>query len=138
MEPPHPIQMQAYLDQVRAAIRNHRWAIQGDGDDEPFAYTVGLTAYGHPELLIRGLPHTDAAAVLNHLAHLVVDDGYQLHPDELVRYQPPTVQAGSQPLTLGVDPEPTTDLVIARRVYGPDVQAFRVRPVRYRDDEAAE
>jgi hypothetical protein len=39
----------------------------------PFAYTVGLTAHGYPELLIAGLPTQIAHALLNDLASRVYD-----------------------------------------------------------------
>jgi hypothetical protein len=39
----------------------------------PFAYTVGLTAHGHPELAIAGLDPATAQALLNDLASRVFD-----------------------------------------------------------------
>jgi hypothetical protein len=39
----------------------------------PFAYTVGLTAHGHPELVIAGLDPAIAQALLNDLASRVFD-----------------------------------------------------------------
>ncbi len=39
----------------------------------PFAYTVGLTAHGHPELIIAGLDPLIAQALLNDLAGRVYD-----------------------------------------------------------------
>ncbi|TQS42838.1 DUF4262 domain-containing protein [Cryptosporangium phraense] len=89
------------------------------GDPQPFAYTVGLTAYGYPELVIAGLPVAVAHALLNEMAGRVVTraepfaagdqitdllDGYavvivegpatdQLHPGAAVgRYGPEAVQ----------------------------------------------
>ncbi|MGC4885758.1 DUF4262 domain-containing protein [Micromonospora sp. DT227] len=43
------------------------------GDSTPFAYTVGLTAHGHPELLIAGLDPATAQQLLNDLATRVYD-----------------------------------------------------------------
>ncbi len=44
-----------------------------DDPGTPFAYTVGLTAHGFPELVIAGLPPHIAHAVLNDLAGRVYD-----------------------------------------------------------------
>lgn len=49
----------AFYDQLRAIIREHGWAVQIVGGLEPpigsLAYTVGLTNFGHPEVLAVGL-----------------------------------------------------------------------------------
>lgn len=54
---------------IQSAVRGHGWAVQliAPGDDEPgFAYTVGLfRSFGHPELIVFGLPDEVAHAVLN-------------------------------------------------------------------------
>jgi hypothetical protein len=58
----------------RATIRRYGWALQGVlGDDEspPFVYTVGLTEFGHPELILFATSQATAAAVLNELGELV-------------------------------------------------------------------
>jgi hypothetical protein len=41
----------------------------------PFAYTVGLTAAGHPELIIAGLPPDLGHQLLNEVAGRVHDEG---------------------------------------------------------------
>jgi len=50
-------------------IQQHRWLvfnIMGDGTLPPFSYTVGLFAtFGHPEVVISGLDHELAHAILN-------------------------------------------------------------------------
>ena len=56
-----------YLDQIRDLIDRCGWAVQGVERDRvrpPWAYTVGLTAAGHPELVVTGLPLTRAADLL--------------------------------------------------------------------------
>jgi hypothetical protein len=58
----------------RDTIRRHGWAIRavpGDGEDPPFAYTVGLTGFGHPELILFATSPAAAATVLNGLGELV-------------------------------------------------------------------
>jgi hypothetical protein len=60
-----------YLDQIRELIDHCGWAVQGVERDRarpPWAYTVGLTAAGHPELVVTGLPLTRAADLLNGVA----------------------------------------------------------------------
>lgn len=51
-------------------VQQHRWLvfnIMGDGGDlPPFSYTVGLFAtFGHPEVVLSGLNHDLAHAILN-------------------------------------------------------------------------
>ncbi|ROO62990.1 uncharacterized protein DUF4262 [Micromonospora sp. Llam0] len=54
------------------------WAVtavlpDNDGDGGPFAYTVGLTRHGYPELVIAGLDPYIAHAILNTAAGRVYD-----------------------------------------------------------------
>lgn len=44
-----------------------------DIDAPPFGYTVGLTAFGHPEFVMTGLPQEDAHAFLNQFGAAVRD-----------------------------------------------------------------
>ncbi|CAJ62417.1 MULTISPECIES: DUF4262 domain-containing protein [Frankia] len=58
---------------IRDTIHRHGWAVQAvlaepDTGEPDHAYTIGLTALHHPELLIAGLHPHDAAALLNQLA----------------------------------------------------------------------
>ncbi|MBW8711109.1 MAG: DUF4262 domain-containing protein, partial [Mycobacterium sp.] len=58
-----------YLDELRATIRIHGWAVQSVEDDRlPFAYTIGLHDRGLPELLVTGLSPQPAARLLNDVA----------------------------------------------------------------------
>ncbi len=64
-----------YLGFARGLIDRHGWAVQGVESSRvhpPWSHTVGLTALGAPELVVTGMPHARAAAVLNGIAeHLV-------------------------------------------------------------------
>ena len=76
-------ELDGYLQQLRDSIDSVGWAIAHilpvPGDDSPvFAYTIGLTACGSPELLTSGLRPPTAQSLLNHLAR-------QMH-DNAVRY----------------------------------------------------
>ena len=58
----------------RDTIRNHGWALQpvpGDEDGPPYVHTVGLSGFGHPELILFATAPAIAAAVLNDLGELV-------------------------------------------------------------------
>lgn len=59
-------------------IDRHGWAVTGvfPAEDDPgvlFAYTIGLTAHGFPELIIAGLDLTTSQLLLNDLARRVFD-----------------------------------------------------------------
>jgi hypothetical protein len=58
----------------RETIRRHGWALQavsGDEDGPPFVYTVGLSGFGHPELIVFATAQAAAARLLNELGELV-------------------------------------------------------------------
>ena len=56
-----------------------------DPDDAaPFAYTVGLTAHDHPEVLIAGLDAATSQALLNDLASRVYDKAEIFHHGQRV------------------------------------------------------
>jgi Domain of unknown function (DUF4262) len=64
-----------YLAYFRGLIDRHGWAVQGVQRDKihpPWAYTVGLTLAGLPELVVTGMPLTAATGLLNDVAHHVL------------------------------------------------------------------
>jgi len=70
----------AVVDDTRDKIAQHGWTVIGvfptPGDPGvPFAYTVGLTGKGLPELAIYGLPIRVGHQVLNAVARQMVDAG---------------------------------------------------------------
>ncbi len=71
---------------MRETIAEYGWAIQhvGPGEDgeAPFSYTIGLTAMGHPELVMTAMPYEVAQDFLN-LAGLRIRDGYRFEPATL-------------------------------------------------------
>jgi hypothetical protein len=97
------LQTQAWLDQedanVSAIIRRHGWFIQyvgsegcshpacatEPGEGPPFAYTIGLFGFGHPELLIIGVPSGTAYGVLNDLGERI-RGGTDLVAGELITF----------------------------------------------------
>lgn len=76
----------ARLDQTLAQLRE---TIEKDGCvivpiiDGDFAYTVGLTERGHPELVAHGAPGMYAAGFLEELAGMVLRKGENISPPSL-------------------------------------------------------
>ncbi len=71
----------------RDTIRRHGWALQpmpGDEDGPPYVYTVGLSGFGHPELILFATAPPVAATVLNDLGELI-RLGRGVAPGERVR-----------------------------------------------------
>lgn len=55
-------------------IAEYGWAVRHVGADResgaaPFSYTVGLTALGHPEVVITGMPFAHAQTFLNNIGN---------------------------------------------------------------------
>lgn len=66
------------LDDLRAKIDAYGWAVRNVSDSDPamcLSYTVGLTAHGHPEVLMTGLPPEVGTAFLNIVGEIVVREG---------------------------------------------------------------
>jgi hypothetical protein len=66
---------QAYLDQVKATIRDNGWAMQavfateGSWQRFDYVYTIGMVERGcSAELMIAGLPYQKGAKVVNQIA----------------------------------------------------------------------
>jgi hypothetical protein len=111
----------------RETIRHHGWALQavlGDEDGPPFVYTVGLSGFGHPELILFATTQATAATVLNDLGELV-RGGRVLTPGEQVRL-------GSGAVHLLTFPESADWLFAANDLYRlpgePPVPALLVVP----------
>ena len=121
----HPNATEAdYFELIQGVIDSHGWFVQGVEKDRwrpGFAYTVGLTAFGHPELLVTGKTHRDGVHLLNALAH------------DLVHHGAPPFVAGDRhlwpdgPAIEVVDvAEPTVHLVMAEGMYGPSIRAVQL------------
>ncbi len=110
-----------YLAVVQEIINGHGWAIQYvESEDWPFAYTVGLTDLGLPELLITGLPPRTSKRLLNSIAHDMVDDGTVLRPAIHIDYQSEFLLE-----VVKVD-HPDVHLRCAVAICGPDVRAVQL------------
>ncbi|AEV81803.1 hypothetical protein ACWT_0789 [Actinoplanes sp. SE50] len=81
-EPGGPAMSDFFREQTEI-IQQFGWAVvhvvptdeEAADDVAPFAYTVGLTADSHPELIIAGLPPDLAHQLLNELAGRVHEEG---------------------------------------------------------------
>ena len=125
-----PIRFQQWDDHeqawLRETIREHGWAIQAiyadpDRRRPPFAYTVGLTRFGHPELVVFGLSQNPAARLLNALgtrakAGMRLVDGMLFAAGAV----------GPTALRMAYLPNPEEVLFTAVGRYGPRVRALQV------------
>lgn len=79
--------MEAVAADARAKIGRHGFvvvAVFGSPETVPFAYTVGLTEIGEPELMLLGqIPAQLAKVVLDNLAMRVVRDGQRFRPGDV-------------------------------------------------------
>lgn len=78
---------QAYLDQVKAVIRDNGWAMQAvfatKGAPFDYVYTIGMIERKcTTELMIVGLPYQKAAEILNQIALTMVNQIQLIPPDE--------------------------------------------------------
>ena len=94
----------ARLEYVRGLLAEHPWVVIGverDGYRPPYSYTVGLTEFDLPELVITGLSKDRAANVLIAAAEQMLDGevpaaGARIRlpgrrPGEVVRVAEPSV-----------------------------------------------
>jgi hypothetical protein len=64
-----------YLDELRAKMLEHGWAVQHvENDRTPYAYTIGLHDHGLPELLVTGVSPRRAQRLLNRVARNAMRD----------------------------------------------------------------
>ena len=76
------------LARMAGMVEEYGWAIQGvEGDrvHPPWAYTVGLTLRGLPELVVTGVRLLKARDLLNEWAYEAVHRGERLAPGQLLR-----------------------------------------------------
>jgi hypothetical protein len=111
-----------YLGHLRTMVAGHGWAVQGIERDKihpPWAYTVGLTPHGRPEIAVTGLPLMRAARLLNEVAAHVMHAG-ALRPGEHIAL------VGGPQIEVVEVAEPTAHLEIAVELYGSRLRALQV------------
>jgi hypothetical protein len=102
-----------WLHQQRAMVDQYGWsviAVPGERGQPSLAYTVGLSRWGHPELLVSALGAHDAARVLNAVGDLV-RTGRRLSAGEIVEVP------GWHPLQLLAVRDPGC-MVVAHEILG--------------------
>jgi hypothetical protein len=119
----HPGSSRAdYLDVMRDIMDRCGWAVQGverDGPHPPWAYTVGLTRLGRPELVVTGMPLHRATHLLNDMATHALHAGNP-KPGERVEL------TGGPVIQMVQVAEPTAHLLIAAEMFGPRIRALQV------------
>jgi hypothetical protein len=117
-----------YLDHMLDLIVKYGWAVQcvsGDGLHPPLAYTVGLTEFGRPELVVTGMSVRRAEDLLNEVAEHLLHADVALTPGERI----PLV--GGPTIEVVEISERTERLVNAVAIYGPGIRALQLA---YADD----
>jgi hypothetical protein len=117
-----------FLAHMRRLIDVHGWAVQAverSGVHPPWAYTVGLTEAGRPELIMTGMPLTKATALLDALADHVMH-AHAPKPGRRVTLR------GGLAIEIVEVTEPSAHLLVAVELYGPSVQALQVVYADYR------
>lgn len=113
---------QDYLNHMRELMGRHGWAVQGVGGDRihpPWAYTVGLTESGRPELVVTGIRIEPAARLLNDVAAHVLH-GKAPDPGERVSL------TGGPLIEIVAVAEPSAHLRVAADFYGPGIRALQL------------
>jgi hypothetical protein len=108
-----------YLARVREVIAANGWAVHGIEPDRMhprWAYTVGLTGCGKPELVVAGLP--GATELLAGAARRLLGGG--LRPGERL-----TLDGGTLLEVVRVA-DATAHLVVAAEIFGPGIKALQM------------
>ncbi|HTQ17285.1 DUF4262 domain-containing protein [Mycobacterium sp.] len=102
-----------YLDELHSKVLKNGWAVQYiESDRRPFAYTVGLTQRGLPELLVTGVVPRRAVRMLNSAAQQALEVGT---PSPGMRF---TLSIGRHVELVEIN-HPDVHLKFAVALYGP-------------------
>lgn len=110
------------LDDVRSKIDTYGWAVRNVSDPDPakcLSYTIGLTAHGHPEVVMTGLPPEVGTAFLNIVGEIVVREGGRFAAGEATTE---LADGPAMPVLAVLD---TSDLTAVHAIYG-DVPALQI------------
>ena len=111
-----------YLTHMRDLIACHGWAVQGverDGIHPAWAYTVGLTPAGRPELVVTGMSLRRATRLLNDVASHVLHAAAPRPGEQIPLLGGPLIEI------VEVE-EPAAHLVTAVEIYGPRIRALQL------------
>jgi Domain of unknown function (DUF4262) len=110
-----------YLAHMSGLITQFGWAVVGVERDRihpPWAYTIGLTPHGRPEIVVTGLPLDRATRLLNEVA------GHVLHA-EAPRPGEQIPLTGGPLIEIVQLGEPTAHLNVAVDLYGDQIRALQ-------------
>lgn len=110
------------LDDLRDKIATFGWAVRNVVDPDPtkcLSYTVGLTAHGHPEVVMTGLPPDAGHAFLNIVGEIVVSEGGRFVAGEA------TTELADGPAMPVLAARDKQDLTAVAAIYG-DVPALQI------------
>lgn len=114
-----------YTKQVENLIATHGWMVQAvfATDTEPgFAYTVGLSAKGLPELIVFALPPQHATAILNQVAQTMVNIGNPYPEWGLIA----EVMEGANCMVVNADRDKTDNYMFQAKYRYPDYKAMQL------------
>jgi hypothetical protein len=108
---------------MRGLIHRFGWAVQTverSGLHPPWAYTVGLTEAGRPELVATGLSAVNAMDLLDDVASHLMHSKAVVRPGERI----PLV--GGPLIEIVELPEPSAHLYVATELYGKQIRALQI------------
>ncbi|MGH3964111.1 MAG: DUF4262 domain-containing protein [Pseudonocardiaceae bacterium] len=111
-----------WFDHLRGLITTYGWAIQGvEGDrvHPPWAYTVGLTPLGRPELVVTGLALDRATKLLNGVSAHVLHSCAPAPGEQIPLRGGPLVEIVELP-------HPDAHLESAIALYGVEIRALQL------------
>jgi hypothetical protein len=111
-----------YLAHLRELIDRNGWLVQGVQRDRihpPWAYTVGLTLAGLPELVVTGMRLSTATDLLNDTAHHVLHAGELRPGDEIHVIDGPLIEIVEMS-------HPELRLMTAVEFYGTGIRAMQL------------
>jgi hypothetical protein len=123
-----PTSVNAVIQDVLDKIERYGWTgmaiFDPEGANLPWFYTVGLTALGHPELVIHGLPHDVAHVIASGMVDQIIREDKRFEPnryydDVLENYKVAIVTVDD----IGEQGYP---LSLVKQVYGPNTPAVQV------------
>ena len=111
-----------YLARIAGLADEHGWAVQGVERERfrpPWAYTVGLTPRGRPELLVTGMPLRRCSELLNAVAPHVLHHGPPAAGERVRLVDGP-------PVEFVTVENSDVHLLTALALYGPEVRGLQV------------
>ena len=113
--------MEDYVEQARDRLTQERFLVQGvlgSAREAEFSYSIGLTQYGLPELIVMGVRPDDATRLLHVWGDYLLDTSLVLPGEHL--------ETGRYLLEAVEVDEPADHLRLAVALYGPAVRALQL------------